>query len=87
MSKPLNSKSHKSSNEKKKITRCWHCRYNHPEGVLDEHGCCRRCGTNLRKYPTKASHRYPDLGRGLEVEVLCYREHFAIPSCDDQGDW
>jgi len=87
MPKLLNRKSHKSFTEKKKFTRCWYCRYNHPKGVIDEDGCCRKCGTTLRKYPTRASHRYPDLGTKLEREVLGHREHFTIPADDAKGDW
>ncbi len=57
---------------------CWYCHIN-GKNILDEHGCCKRCGTNLKKYPTLESHRYPELGKKLDGEVLGHRDRFVIP--------
>jgi len=81
--KPLSSKTNESytrTNMKKVIT-CWNCHLN-GRSILDEFGCCKRCGTNLQKYPTRDSHPYPDLDdKKLSQEVLGVRE-----KCDITGD-
>ena len=77
----------------KKALACWNCRLI-GNNILDEFGCCKRCGTNITKYPTKNSHAYPRelLGskagdEALVVEVLGSREKFVIPEETDQNDW
>lgn len=67
-------------------TMCWNCRLHGPN-ILDEYGCCKRCGTNLKKYPTRDSHEYPDLGKKLEDEVLGQREKFNIPNDDNNMEY
>jgi len=71
----------------KKYTRCWYCHIN-GYNILDEHGCCKRCGTNLKKYPKRDKLEYPDLTtEKIAQEVLGYREKFSIPTDDgDKGD-
>lgn len=70
---------------KKRIT-CWRCHLN-GKNILDKYGCCKRCGTNLKKYPTLESHQYPDLEEKHETETLGHRARFVITDSDGQGDW
>lgn len=70
----------------KKYVRCWYCSLN-GYNILDASGSCKRCGTNLKKYPTRESHIYPDLNtERITREVLGTREKFSIPYDSDQGD-
>ena len=86
-----------TNSEDKKVTQknrtCWHCKL-HGKNILDKYGCCKRCGTNLIKYPTYDSHPYPveilASARGdskLDAEVLGSRERFTVPEDSGQGDW
>lgn len=70
-----------------KDIRCWYCQL-HGKNILDEFGCCKRCGTNLKKYPNRDSHMYPELNtEKVSQEVLGTREKFNLPDDNDQGDW
>jgi len=58
--------------------KCWFCskdsRY-----TLTESGCCTRCGTNLKKYPTMKDHPYPDINdKIITKEILGIRKQFNI---------
>ena len=89
MSKDLNTTGHKTIHETEKI-RCWYCRlHGNKDKVLDKYGCCKRCGTNLKRFPNRASHPYPDMSN-LDAQVLGYRQKFTIPGDDieqDQRSW
>lgn len=79
----LNSKTKESSMRTKmsQIVTCWYCHLN-GRNILDEFNCCKRCGTNLKKYPTRESHPYPDLDdEKIAQEVLGTRE-----KCDIRDD-
>ena len=74
----------------KKLT-CWYCHLNGYD-VLNKLGCCKRCGTNLKKYPTRKSLPYPcsknrAADEQIDREVLGTREKFCIPDENDQDDW
>ena len=63
---------------KAKYVRCWYCHL-HGYNMLDKFGCCKRCGTNLKKYPTRESHLKPNLDdEKIAREVLGTREKFKI---------
>jgi len=63
---------------------CWYCRI-HGYNILDEFDCCKRCGTNLKRWPIRKSHPYPDEikrefgDEKLSAEVLGTRQKFVIP--------
>ena len=79
----LNSKTKESSmrTEMSKIITCWYCHMN-GRNIIDKFNCCKRCGTNLKKYPTRESHPYPDLDdEKIAKEVLGTRE-----KCDIRDD-
>jgi len=80
------------------IRYCWYCHLYLPhskKGILNEYGCCKRCGTNLKKYPTLDSHRpekcvafgpvYVGNDEELEYEVLGIREKCNISN--DEGEY
>ena len=70
-----------------KETRCWYCHL-HGYNILDEFGCCKRCGTNLKRYPTRDKHPTLDLSdEKISREVLGTRWKFTIPDENDQDDW
>jgi len=70
-----------------KDVRCWYCQL-HGKNILDKYGCCKRCRTNLKKYPTRESLQYPDTSNEKIVrEVLGTREKFIILDENDQDDW
>ena len=82
----LNSRSNESI-MKTKYVRCWYCHLN-GYTILDKHGCCKRCGTNLKKYPTREKHMKPDLSdEKIAREVLGTRTRFTIGDENDQGSW
>ena len=57
----------------KKRMECWNCGL-HGHSILDKYGCCLRCKTNLKKYPTESSHPYPNLSNEtVSTEVLGLR--------------
>jgi len=61
--KDLNTESNKTTSQKGKIhkyLRCWYCK-NNGTNMLDKFGCCNRCGTNLKKYPTMKTLPYPKI--------------------------
>lgn len=78
---------------KRTTTTCWYCHLHDDSkkssySILDKHGCCKRCGTNLKKYPTRESHEYPDISNEkITREVLGTREKFAIFDENDQDNW
>jgi len=67
MQKTLNKTKNIVISGNKKIT-CWYCRLN-GKNILDKYGCCKRCGTNLKKYPSRDKHLYPNL-KNIDREVL-----------------
>lgn len=70
-----------------KDVRCWYCHL-HGYNILDEFGCCKRCGTNLKKYPTRDSHLKPNLDDdAIAGEVLGTRKSFTLADDNGQGDW
>ena len=72
---------------KLKKTTCWFCHSN-GYAILDKFGYCKRCGTNLKKYPTRDSIPYPKVSSDeVSREVLGTRDKFTIPDDNDQGDW
>ena len=89
MQKDLNSTENiviSGNNIKRKEITCWYCKI-HGKNILDKHGCCKRCGTNLKKYPTRECHPYPKLDR-IEREVL--GDVVPINATDvanDQEEW
>lgn len=68
----------------KQVITCWHCKL-HGCNILDDFDCCKRCGTNLEKYPTHESHPYPEEIRRefgdekLAAKVLGTRQKFTVP--------
>jgi hypothetical protein len=82
----LNRKSNESI-MKAKYARCWNCHLN-GFSILDNFGCCKRCGTNLKKYPTRDKHMKPDLSdERIAREVLGSRDKFTVRDENDQDDW
>lgn len=78
--------------QKKKQT-CWYCKFR-GNNILDEFGCCKRCGTNITRWKKRRSLPYPQGlleskkgDKALDLEVLGHRERFVIPEDDEQGDW
>lgn len=68
-----------------KEKRCWYCKL-HGQNILDEFGCCKRCETNLKKYPRWK--RVPWLNtEQIAQEVLGFRQRFVIPKDDEQENW
>jgi len=64
----------------KRDIRCWYCQL-HGNDILDKFGCCKRCETNLIKYPHRGKLIYPGLNdEKLAQEVLGTREKCVIPS-------
>jgi len=62
----------------KQVT-CWYCHL-HGESICDEWGCCKRCGTNLKKWSSRDKLIYPSLSdERLAQEVLGTRERCDIP--------
>jgi rRNA maturation endonuclease Nob1 len=60
-----------------KAITCWYCKSN-GKNILDEYGCCKRCGTNLKKWKKREDLKYPIKSQSqLENEVLGCRQ-----SCD-----
>jgi len=71
----------------KKYLRCWYCHLNGYH-ILDKFECCKRCGTNLKKYPTRESHPKPDLDDAkIARKVLGTRTKFTILDENDQDGW
>lgn len=90
MTKHLNNRQGIVRNGKKKMCYCWYCNLIDGRGILDEYGCCRRCGTNLRRYPNRKDHPCPDLGQPHEYETLGHRERFMLPDEEaktEQEEW
>lgn len=61
--KDLNTIGNKITSQKRKFhrdLRCWYCKF-HGVNILDKFGCCIRCGTNLKKYPTMKNLPYPKI--------------------------
>jgi len=62
-----------------KKTTCWYCHLN-GYAILDKWGCCKRCGTNLKKWSHRGKLIYPSLNdEKLAREVLGTRERCDIP--------
>jgi len=80
----LNSRSTLTLNENK-YARCWYCKLNGYD-ILDKFGCCKRCGTNLKKYPywKKKSELNTEQ---IAQEVLGIRQGFVLPKDNEQGNW
>ncbi len=83
MKKGLNTMTDKVTTGKR-IT-CWFCHIN-GRNILDKDGKCKRCGTNLKKYPIRDKHPYPNM-KNLDREVLGHRDKFYIPDDSDQNNW
>jgi len=79
--KDLNTKSNNIRLErvkKYKYIRCWYCKNNGIK-ILDKFGCCTRCGTNLKLYPTMKKLPYPRIDNyTLSKEVLGQRKQFDL---------
>jgi len=70
---------------KGKYTRCWFCKLNGND-ILDKFGCCKRCGTNLKKYPRWKKKQQLNTEE-IAKEVLGVRQGFIIPDDNEQGNW
>ncbi len=65
--------------QKQKQVTCWYCHL-HGYNICDEWGCCKRCGTNLKKWSSRDKLIYPSLSdEKLAQEVLGTRERCDIP--------
>lgn len=82
----LNSRSNESI-MKTTYFRCWYCHLN-GYNIVDKLGCCKRCGTNLKKYSIREKHMKPDLSdERIAREVLGSREKFTVNDENNQDDW
>jgi len=69
----------------KQTTTCWYCHLHDNKNkssysILDKWGCCKRCGTNLKKWTHRGKLIYPSLNdEKLAQEVLGTREKCDIP--------
>lgn len=69
----------------KYTTTCWYCHLHDNSkrssySILDKWGCCKRCGTNLKRWSRQGKLIYPSLNDGrLAQEVLGSRESCDIP--------
>lgn len=85
--KDANHISSEAKKTQKKRRSCWHCNLI-TDTILDKHGCCKRCGTNLTKYPTRKFLPYPKElidHKLLEDNVLGDRAKFTLP--EDTGEY
>ena len=65
---------------------CWYCNISGPN-ILDESGCCKRCGTNLKKWPKRNKLGYPNINSDkLAREVLGTRERCTIKASEVPGE-
>lgn len=72
---------------KAKYVRCWNCHLNGFD-ILDIFGCCKRCKTNITKYPSREKHLKPDLSdERVAREVLGSREKFTVNDDNSQDGW
>ena len=68
-----------------KEKRCWYCKL-HGQDILDEFGCCKRCGTNLKKWPRWKKNSGLNTEQ-IAQEVLGLRQRFVVPKDDEQENW
>lgn len=70
------------TNTERKYRLCWYCQL-HGKNILDKYGCCKRCGTNLKRWKSRSKLKYPNLSN-IENEVLGIRQKTNVSDIEDE---